>query len=282
MKKIFLVIITIAASLNFINAQQMEKIPVGILPTSYADGNSYKETVMVSEELANAFLKTNRFNIVDRSKIEALRRERELQKTEDFMDGSVIEQSKGIGAKYLVSSVISDYTNDGDSCRFLLSLKVIDVETGEIVASDKLVPKSGGFGKALLSGTVNVLLETEGSLTTKEKAFKNALDKMSPQIEEFVNKNFPIEFFIVEQQEKGKLLISGGSSSGVKKGTILKVYEESMINVNGKELKRKKDIAELKVEKVEDENFSTCTIKSGEKDLREKINTNANIKITFK
>lgn len=282
MKKIFLVIITIAASLNFINAQQTEKIPVGILPTSYADGNSYKETVMVSEELANAFLKTNRFNIVDRSKIEALRRERELQKTEDFMDGSVIEQSKGIGAKYLVSSVISDYTNDGDSCRFLLSLKVIDVETGEIVASDKLVPKSGGFGKALLSGTVNVLLETQGSLTTKEKAFKNALDKMLPQIEEFVNKNFPIEFFIVEQQEKGKLLISGGSSSGVKKGTILKVYEESMINVNGKELKRKKDIAELKVEKVEDENFSTCTIKSGEKDLREKINTNANIKITFK
>jgi hypothetical protein len=55
-----------------------------------------------------------------------------------------------------------------------------------------------------------------------------------------------------------------------------------MINVNGKELKRKKDVAELKVEKVEDENFSTCSIKSGDKLLKEKISTNANLKVTFK
>ena len=237
---------------------------------------------MVTEELSNAFLKTNRFSIVDRSKMESLKRERELQKTEDFLDGSVISQSKSIGAKYLISSVLSDYVNTGDKCQFLISIKAIDVETGEIIASENLTPKSGGFGNALLSGVVNAALETEGSLTSEEKAFKKALDKMTPQIEEFVLKNFPVEFAIVEEQDKGKLLVSGGSSSGVKKGSILKVYEETMINVNGKELKRKKDVAELKVEKVEDENFSTCSIKSGDKLLKEKISTNANLKVTFK
>lgn len=281
MRKIFLSIIALFTTVIAVNAQS-EKISVGIIPTTEASGRVTKETVMVTEELSNAFLKTNRFSIVDRSKMESLKRERELQKTEDFLDGSVISQSKSIGAKYLISSVLSDYVNTGDKCQFLISLKVIDVETGEIIASENMSPKSGGFGKALLSGVVNAALETEGSLTSEEKAFKNTLDKMAPQIENFVLKNFPIEFVIVEEQAKGSLLISGGSASGVKKGSILKVYEETMINVNGKELKRKKDVAELKVEKVEDENFSTCTIKSGDKLLKEKMSTNANLKVTFK
>ena len=281
MRKTFLTIITLFTTAIAVNAQS-EKISVGILPTNGANGKITKETVMVTEELSNAFLKTNRFSIVDRSKMESLKQERELQKTEDFLDGSVISQSKSIGAKYLISSVLSDYVNTGDKCQFLISIKAIDVETGEIIASENLTPKSGGFGNTLLSGVVNAALETEGSLTSQEKAFKKTLDKMSPQIEEFVLKNFPVEFAIVEEQDKGKLLVSGGSSSVVIKGNILKVYEETMINVNGKELKRKKDVAELKVEKVEDENFSTCSIKSGDKLLKEKISTNANLKVTFK
>ena len=281
MKKILNIVSVIAFSL-IVNAQQSEKIAVGVLPTTYADlsvAEDYqKETTMVAEELSNAFLKTNRFNIVDRS-----RKERELQKTEDFMDGNFIAQSKNIGAKYLISSILSDYTNDGSSCQFLLALKVIDVETGQIVASENLRPKSGGFGNALLSSLASVALERDVNLTSEEKIFKKALDKMSPQIEQFVIKSFPVEFIIVDEPEKGKLLVSGGSGNGVKKGVTLRVYEEVIMNVNGKELKRKKDIAELKVEKVEDENFSICSVKSGEKELKEKRATNPNsIKVSFK
>ena len=104
MKKLFLTIITLFTTTIAVNAQS-EKISVGIIPTTEASGRVTKETVMVAEELSNAFLKTNRFSIVDRSKMESLKHERELQKTEDFLDGSVISQSKSIGAKYLISSV---------------------------------------------------------------------------------------------------------------------------------------------------------------------------------
>lgn len=280
MKKIFTTILLFIIGMS-VNAQ--EKLSIGVLPTTNTDGMAYKETVLVSEELTNALIKAKRFNVVDRSKLDALKQERELQKTEDFMDGTIIAQSKSIGANYLLSSTMGNYENDGNTCKFTLTIKLIDVETGSVVASESIQPKSGGFGKALLNAAVNTaLLETGGALSTKGQALKKALDKLVPEIDKFIYTNFPITFYIVELQSDGKLLVSGGSESGVKKGSKLKVYEEVIINVGGKSVKRKKELAELAVDKVEDENFSICSIKSGDKEVKERLSKNTPLFVTFK
>lgn len=199
------------------------------------------------------------------------------------MDGTIIAQSKSIGANYLLSSTMGNYENDGNTCKFTLTIKLIDVETGSVVASESIQPKSGGFGKALLNAAVNTaLLETGGALSTKGQALKKALDKLVPEIDKFIYTNFPITFYIVELQSDGKLLVSGGSESGVKKGSKLKVYEEVIINVGGKSVKRKKELAELAVDKVEDENFSICSIKSGDKEVKERLSKNTPLFVTFK
>lgn len=279
MKKLFTTILLFIIGMS-VNAQ--EKLSIGVLPTTNTDGKVYEETVLVSEELTNALIKAKRFNIVDRSKLGALKQERELQKTEDFMDGTIIAQSKSIGANYLLSSTMGNYENDGNTCKFTLTIKLIDVETGSVVASESIQPKSGGFGKALLSAAVNTALETSGALSSKQQALKKALDKLVPEIDKFIYTNFPITFHVVELQSDGKLLVSGGSESGVKKGSKLKVYEEVITNAGGKSIKRKKELAELAVDKVEDENFSICSIKSGDKEVKERLSKNTPLFVTFK
>ena len=58
-------------------------------------------------------------------------------------------------------------------------------------------------------------------------------------------------------------MISGGSAFGLKKGDKLKVVESINMEVNGKTMIRKKEIGLLKITKIEDENFSMCSVKKG-------------------
>jgi hypothetical protein len=77
-------------------------------------------------------------------------------------------------------------------------------------------------------------------------------------------------------------MIAGGTSFNLKMGDKLKVVEVSIIEVNGKKLERKKDIGELKITKVEDENFSTCSVKSGGIDINSKFEAKAKLLVITK
>lgn len=271
--------------ITFFSNAQSEKTSIGILPITSTDGKQYKETVSITEEITNAFVKTKRFILVDRTKMDALKNEKHLQKTEDFIDGSTIEQGKSLGAQYLISSTLSSYSNNGEICKFLVTLKVIDVSTGQIIASELIQAKGGDITGTLLN---TVLEKNVANTKNPDGALRKALRSLLPEIESFVNKNFPATFAIAEISNKNKrgeaqtILISGGSNMGLKTGTKLKVVEVSEIEVNGTIMTRKKDVAEIKITKVEDENFSSCSVQSGNADLTAKFDSKAKLQvITF-
>ena len=289
-KKITLLTVLFLGFYGFINAQ--EKITIGIIPFTFtSDAASSQYVNSIQESVTNAIVKTKRFNIVDRSKMEVLKKEKELQKTEDFIDGAaLVEQSKSLGAQYLVSGHVNSATanemitqdpktgqrtSGGFKAKLSISLKVIDVTTGQVTASETIEPK-GGSMLAQFAGIAP---------TSAERAIDKALNDVSSKIDDFVAKNFPIMFSIVEIQEKDskgsatKIFISGGSAFGLKKGQKLKVIEISEINVNGKMLQRKKEIGELKITKVEDENFSTCSVNSGGIDINSRFEAKGKISI---
>lgn len=82
MKKIILSI-ALFAGLNFVATAQ-DKTGVGIMPFTYVQGAAdYQDVNSIQETVINAFVKTKRFNIVDRSKMDALKKEKDLQKSED-------------------------------------------------------------------------------------------------------------------------------------------------------------------------------------------------------
>ncbi len=292
MKKIILSI-ALFAGINFV-AKAQEKTGVGIMPFTYVQGAAdYQDVNSIQETVINAFVKTKRFNIVDRSKMDALRKEKDLQKSEDFIDGSVIQQGVSLGANFLISGhVISaqaermETTPDSKTgkititykAKLSIQLKVIDVATGQVITSESIEPKGG----SALGGMFGL------APSSPQAAISKAIEGIEYKVDEFVNENFPATFPIVEIQEKDdkgnatKIMIAGGTSFNLKKGDKLKVVEVSIIEVNGKKLERKKDIGELKITKVEDENFSTCSVKSGGIDINSKFEAKAKLLVITK
>jgi len=289
MKNLFIAMALIVGFNTLVRAQ--EKTAVGILPFTYVQGAASPQDVnSIQETVINGFVKTKRFNIVDRSKMDALKQEKDLQKSEDFIDGSVIQQGISLGANFLISGhVISaqaqrmETTPDENGkivisykAKLSITLKVIDVSTGQVVVSETIEPKGG----SMLGGMLGVAPSTPQAAITK--AIKDIEDK----VDDFVNKNFPVTFPVVEIQEKDskgnatKIMIAGGTDFNLIKGQKLQVLEVSIIEVNGKKLERKKAIGELKIEKVEGENFSICSVKKGGLEIASKFEAKAHLLVT--
>lgn len=259
------------------------KTLIGIVPFKsssndngyYYSSNSKSENkTAIQDAVSDAFLKTKRFSLVEREKMDQLKSEKTLQKDEDFIDGQVIEQSKSLGAQYVVLGNISKAnleqkqssipyvgTTTSYVAEIAFSIRVVDVSTGEIIASNSFSKSAKG-----------------------KNAFEDALKDIKPQIETFIKDNFKIVASIASIEEKNsngdatKVLISGGSSTGVTVKNQFKVYEVSELVVDGKKLKRKKTIGKIVVASVEDENFSICTVTEGGADITKKMDAGAKIK----
>lgn len=292
MKKLILSSAFLLSIYFSLNAQ--DKTGVGIMPFTYVqNAASFQDVNSIQETVINSFVKTKRFNIVDRSKMDALKKEKDLQKSEDFIDGSVIQQGVSLGANFLISGhVISAQAERMETApdattgkvtvsykaKLSITLKAIDVATGQVVVSETIEPKGG----SLLGGALGM------SPSTPEAAITKAIKDIESKVDDFVGKNFPVSFPIVEIQEKDgkgnatKIMIAGGSAFNLQKGDKLKVVEVSFIEVNGKKLERKKDIGELKISKVEDENFSTCTVSSGGIEINSKFEAKAKLLVITK
>ncbi len=117
-----------------------------------------------------------------------------------------------------------------------------------------------------------------------KNAFEDALQSIKPTIDKFIKENFKVSFSVAEIDQKSaageavKILISGGSAVGLKAGTELKVFVVSSLMVEGKKVPRKKEIGKIQVTKVEDENFSICSVSAGGADIASKFADGASVK----
>jgi hypothetical protein len=262
---------------------------IGILPFTYVSGSaSFGDVNTISENVVTAFTKTRRFNIVDRSKIDAINAEKKLQKSEDFIDGTVAEQGKSMGAEFLVSGHVSSASKsseqksrtkkDGTTEYYMVheakinfTCKVIDVATGQVVNTETFSNSNGGF------------LGIDLNSNSADDAFNSSMKNLTKSIDKWVSLNFPLVFPIVEVQKKDKkglpveILVGAGSDSGVEKGDKLVVVEVSVVEVNGAKKERRKEIGSAKVSKVEDGSFSICTISDGADVIQQKLDAGAKI-----
>lgn len=283
MKKAILLLVIPFLCSGFCSGQS--KMIIGIMPFKgeaktkgyydYAVHRAANPTITaIQDAVTDAFVKTKRFALVEREKMDQVKGEKNLQKNEDFIDGTVIEQSKSLGAQYLVMGNVTKAdvekstttapiagTITSQNAEITFSLKVVDVTTGLIVASGSF----SGTGRG-------------------KNAFDRALEDIKPDIEKFIKENFKVTLTVASVEEKGKngeavkVLISGGTSIGMAENSELKVYEATELTVDGKKLTRKVTIGKIKVVKVEDENFSVCAVTEGGADIAKKIADGAKVK----
>ena len=298
MKNVYL---TAFLTLLTITGFSQTKTIVGIMPfntTSSGNDNYYNRQnqtqsaniIAIQDAVSDAFLNAKRFTLVEREKMALIKGEKKTQQSDEFIDGSTVEQSKSMGASYIVTGNIQEasfeekqselsglggFAIPSRKAKISFNIKVIDVSTGQVIKSETIQPKGGSL-LGQLSGTAP---------KSAQGAISKAIQDIESKVDEFVSINFPVSFDIAEINEVDgggnakKVLITGGSAFGLKKGDKLIVVEVVEMEVNGKKMNRKKNIGELKIEKIEDENFSICSVKNGGLDINSKFVAKGKLKV---
>lgn len=97
------------------------------LPYDDATSDGYQKK-MVNQAVYCALGRLPQMSLIESDMLPFLKQERELQKTEDFMDGYTVEQLKAVGAQYLIH--LSNYASDKEIVSFTLSF--LDVASNTI------------------------------------------------------------------------------------------------------------------------------------------------------
>ncbi|WP_266368990.1 CsgG/HfaB family protein [Tellurirhabdus rosea] len=273
-----------------------ERDVIGISPFSYASYIEAKYVGEITEAVSNEFVKAKRFTIVDRTKLAAVTSERELQKSEEFIDSRVIAQGKSIGARYIVTGHLASIGTSNYfsaelkryiySAKIAFSLKIIDVETGEVVHAET-------FGKGTAAGSTGggffsaTRCDQPGSGSSTEQAIRDAIANIGCAVDRWIKVAFPVMVSIVEVQEMHKrkgaqtVLLAAGKMYGLSRYKKLKVIELVKVTVDGKELTRQKEVGILSVQKVEDDNFSICDVIDGGETIAEKLGQKTPLKVVI-
>ncbi|MDJ1496691.1 CsgG/HfaB family protein [Cytophagaceae bacterium DM2B3-1] len=226
---------------------------VKFLNTGASTERANQRIINYQTYVSMTFLKDKRFTVLERDNLSVIDKERELQKTENFIDGKIIQQGISIGANYII-------TGSGDPSQRLVTVKLYDVVAGNLLGTD------------IINFEDEVLLDN-GVLSHSD---------LNDIMVKIVNKQFLYKYFplpsikvvrILEEGKKGaeKLLIAAGSKDGItrKKQFLIKekVYEE----VDGKQIERDIVLGKVKISEVENEFFSVASLEDGTKLITEKI-----------
>lgn len=234
----------------------------------------------IEDNVKAAFKNTNRFKIVDRGNYNKLLNEREFQKKEEFIDGKVTSESAFEGAEQIVAGNISQVsftkrTSDSSfsyKCNISFSIEVIDIATGNVIASDLIQPKQTFVGD----------LVSTYRTRTQEKAFFNSLRGIQKAIDKFVAANFPVTTEIIEitkaSSRKAKmLLLNTGTINGARIRQAFKVVELVSMTRNGKQIIREKEIGTVRITTVEGDEISEAKVIKGGNIILERFKAGANI-----
>lgn len=197
-----------------------------------------KKTAQYQSITSSVFIKDKRFVVVERTKLNVIDKEKELQKSEDFIDGKVVQQGVSIGADYLI-------TGHSDFSKNILTLTLYDVSNGKVLIKEDLD------------------LRFDYKLSTLVK-------------QHVVYKYFPLPGIrlvrILQGSSKAKeVLIAAGTKEGITRKEKLEVKELVFEDIDGQSVEREVMIGVIKVSQVENENFSICIVEEGGKEITEKM-----------
>lgn len=159
-----------------------------VIMEAVKDGFETDESKRITQELKRVFRETDRFSLVDKYVIEK-ETERGTRAYFTGIDNETIERARKNNIKYLVSSVISTYQNDGRRCDLVLSIKVMDVDAANYMVSKEISAQTGKKSGIINIGEYNTRVLPKSK---QDLLFKKALEDVSKEIQEFIKKDLII------------------------------------------------------------------------------------------
>lgn len=276
-------------------APEPGKLVVAVLPLAGSNYNNFDAQTAVTSSLENAFSSRKRFVTVDRAKIEELYKERNLQKTQDFIDGKIADQGKSLGADIIVTGSINSLNAVAEQFKSTnystnqvtyytkyngminLSISLIDVATGSVKASRQF---------SFQTKETTILGVTDGTVyNTALEAMTAVVNSLRYSFITWINQVFPEEMKIIKIDKLTKkglpetVLIKGGEEMNLShnktfltnNSTELLVYKNEIITVDGKNYPRPVTVGKIRILEVQGE-FSVCEVKSGADVIQKEMN----------
>ena len=86
---------------------------------------------LINQAIYGAIGANRQFRLIELNMIDAVKSERDLQKTEEFIDGYTVEQFQSVGASYYVT--VSDFEIEGTNVKF--NVNMYDIESNSLLKS---------------------------------------------------------------------------------------------------------------------------------------------------
>ena len=232
-----------------LSAQTNDKTSLWILPFEHDSTSKFTEyTVRVRSYVVKALLNQGQFSVVERELHRAVEAEREIQKSESFIEGKVVEQGRAVGAEYLLTGFLEVRTG-------VLTLKITSTADQKVVES-----QTCDLRPNLIYGENNVA--TGPSWKKVNRSVQDMLNRWLSQ-----NKFTLVRVLETKKDRAQKVLIAGGSGKGVHKDASLEIFYIESETVDGEALERFVPVGRAKVEQVENANFSNAKVQEGGDDI---------------
>ena len=267
-----------------------EKMVIGTfsLKPSTDDADHNEEAVTLSGIVTEVLNRNPNFTVIARNIDDLISKERATQTTGDYIMGQIAEQGKAMGAKQMLTGTLNSINiqakeNTGSTpgrigslgnlapgntaANVSFTLNLVDVGTGKAIQTKTFSAKGSGMGTG------------GGARADALKAMNKAAKR---QIANWVVTFFDFKFTIAQIEEMDKkgvpktVLITGGKEMELEKGEDLDVNEVQMLMGEARILK----VCELNVKEVQGA-FTLCQVKKGAKELKEKMDAKAELKIQF-
>ena len=247
-KTVCIILMIAMGSLWAYPQQSVDARPVvGVAEFSCQEPSPY--TGLVTEKVVEMLTNTRRFRVVDRTSIDKIHSELELQKSEAFLDSkNRVEQDIAVAAEKMITGHIVKIpvyrikNPDGSVRGFKASvgfeMKVVDVATG---LSSEATSFQGKASQECMS---------------PEAAVNMAMQSIQSEIGDWFRTNFHITCSVSRIIDNKTVLVNAGSDQGVRPGNIFKVEAVEMLDGQPYH----KALGEIKIKAVAGPNFSECEV----------------------
>lgn len=215
--------------------------------------NNYSSTSLsqIPNYFINFYSNDDRFIVIDRINNQLIKDEKERQKSEDFIDGYIVEQGLEEGVDFILRSWVTD---EGK----MLNVRYYDVKKSTVLC-DKTVPIA-----RFLSFTANI-----------ESLIFNLAHDVNL---ECFNLNFEVVREYSEKKGKTKeILVLAGHARNVSKGETFEIFEVVEEEIGGEVYMRESVIGEGVIDKIQDQNFSIVKIKKGGDVIANRLKSNVKL-----
>ena len=240
----------------FADAEPAQKMGIAVLDFK-PSGVAASESSFVSDFFRGALVTAKAFRLIDKSNMDKVLSEQGFQQTGCTSQECAVQMGKLLNVKAMVTGTFGLFLGD-----YVISIGMVDVETGEIVYSDNKRCKDPGQIQSVVEEMAGNMVADRTGKAVSKPAVKEVAPAPEPEPEPQPVYTPPVEKVVytpkstVTKIDGNQVNINLGKKENLRKNDVLQIYavvQQIKSPITGQVIKEKKDsIAKIKLTYLED------------------------------